>query len=67
MNQLTQRRLLIAQTVYTAALGGLVIVFLMGNATRTIPRFVRTVILYGFIGYALSLTVLWDQYRRRHK
>jgi hypothetical protein len=64
MNRPTQRRLLIALTAYTAALGGLMIIFLVRSASLTIPRFVRLVILYGFIGYGLSLTVLWRRYLR---
>jgi hypothetical protein len=67
MNRLAQRRLLIALTAYTAALGGLAMIFLVRGATLTIPQFVRRVILFGFICYGLSLPMLWDQYRRRRK
>lgn len=67
MNRQAQRRLLIALTAYTAALGGLAMIFLVRSATLTIPRFVRLVILYGFIGYGLSLAALWHRFRRRRK
>jgi hypothetical protein len=67
MNRLTQRRLLIALTAYTAGLGGLAIIFLVRSATPSIPRFVRLAIFFGFVGYCLSLPLLWDQYRRRRR
>jgi hypothetical protein len=67
MNQRTQRRLLIALTSYTTVLGGLAIIFLVRSATLTISRFVRLVVLYGFIGYGLSLAALWRRYLRRRR
>jgi len=67
MNQSTLRLILIALTAYTAALGGLVIIFLARSTANPIPRFVRFMLIGGFIGYGLSLPGLWYQYRRRRE
>lgn len=65
MSHSLARFILIALTVFTVALGGLVLLCITGVANDHLPLSVRIVIFVGFIAYAVMLPVLWHGFNRR--